>query len=321
MNISSLEWAVAIIAAREAPSTLVNCIRAAIRACGSRPAVIDVLVNGNPGLADTVRQRAWDADLQNTAVEIRIWSIALGDKAHAWNEYVHRIWPEGRHAFFLDGYAEPEPTSFEALCARFDENGDVLGATGVPSCGRSAQALREGFIKNGGLHGNMHAIRAEAMTKLRHDQCRLPLGLYRTDSLIGAFLMYRLDPANNKWDTKRIAVEPNATWRVADIARLDLKNLVDQFKRRLRQAQGDLENRATREHLAIKRLAPNTLAPTTHELVMHWADEKPHDLRAMLLRRPARLYAMRKLRQPRDWSAAEQLPQLLAHVGTEINLT
>lgn len=317
MNMSSPGWALAIIAARETPATLANCIESAIAACAGRPTLIDVLVNGNAALAETMRQRAWTARVPNAAVEIRIWSIALGDKAHVWNEYVHKIWPEGRSAFFLDGYVEPERASFEALHARLDKDSGVLAATGVPSCGRSAAALRESMIKNGGLHGNMHVIRAEVMAELRRDQFRLPLGLYRTDSLIGAFLMYGLDPTKNRWDTNRVAVEPSATWQVREIANLTLKNLVGQFKRRLRQAQGDLENRATREHMSIQRRAPQDLARTTHELVLHWAAEKPAELRSMVLQRPARLYAMRKLRQPRDWTAAEQLPQLLVHTRAQ----
>jgi hypothetical protein len=45
---------------------------------------------------------------------LRIWSITVGDKAFAWNEYLHRIWPASAMTFFIDGYAEVRSDAFMA---------------------------------------------------------------------------------------------------------------------------------------------------------------------------------------------------------------
>jgi hypothetical protein len=240
----------------------------------------------------------------------------VGDKAHAWNEYVHRIWPSGTTAFYIDGYVEVKPDALSRLDQRLAQSPEALAAAGVPTCGRSAPALRAQLISSGGLHGNMHAIGAEAMAGLRAAGVRLPLGLYRTDSLIGAVLMYKLDPAQYRWDTARIVVEPEATWDVRGMSELSKKNIVGQFKRILRQAQGDLENRAVREHLAIRRDLPQLLPRTGQELVNGWLRDHPREALRMFLKKPARYYAARKLRAGRDWSNAAVAPELVAAVGT-----
>ena len=309
-------WAVAIIAARETIDTLAQTIRAAEEASAGKDAIIDVLVNGNPDLA---RQTgAWVQASPWAGATVRVWSIPRGDKAHAWNEYVHRIWQSGRTAFFLDGYAQPVVDALARLEASLGQDGDVLGATGVPSSGRSALSLRERMVREGGFHGNMHAITADAMMQLRATGVRLPLGLYRTDSLIGAILLFRLDPASHRWDRRRIVVNPEATWHVSGATGLSFKKAVGQFKRRLRQAQGDLENRAVRDYLSVRRAPVNAMPKTARELVLSWIDANPGEARHLYMGNPFRLYAANKLRAPQDWTAAERAPEVVCEVKREI---
>jgi len=294
-------WSVAIIASRESLTVLMRCITAVLTACSSQRVLVDVLINGNPDLGKQAGDNVQDLDVgMNT---VRVWSIPAGDKANAWNEYVHRIWPAGTHAFFVDGYVEVRPDAFAALLERMENSAGALAATGVPSAGRSASALREQMIRQGGMHGNMHLIHADAMARFRDIGFRLPLGLYRTDSLIGAVLMFGLDTAKNRWDTKRIAVAPDATWDVPGTAALTFKNVVGQLKRRIRQAQGDLENKALREHMSVLRQPVNQLPETSQALVRHWLISHPDQARSVFLKRPLCFYAARKLRNARNWSA------------------
>lgn len=305
---------VAIISSRETLPTLDGCVRAALAAAGPHPVVIDLLINGNPALAHAAaaHARAWETPESR----VKVWLIRQGDKAHAWNEYVHRIWTPGTTAFFLDAYAEPRSDAFihlEQALAR----PDAVAASGVPSCGRSARALREAMIREGGFHGNMHALSASTMARLRAMGFRLPLGLYRTDSMIGAVLRFNFDPANNRWYQHRIAVAAEATWDVHDNETLNLKNVLGQFKRRLRQARGQIENRAMREHLAVRRMAPQLMPRTVHELVHWWLKEQRHEARMLFLRDPLSFYAVRQFREVRDWSAAEVAPECLAVAGAD----
>lgn len=303
---------IAIIASREDFSTLNDCIASVFRACGGHAAVIDVLVNGNPHLVEQLAKTKLDCP---DACTLRLWNIAQGDKAHAWNEYVHRIWPGQGDAFFLDGYVEVEADAFDALHEALAASPDALGATGIPTSGRSAQQLRAAMLRDGGFHGNLNVLRAHVMQKLRDASFRLPLGLYRTDSLTGALLMFGLDPAAHQWDKQRIAVVPGAAWKVRSLGRVTLKSLVSHCKRILRQAQGELENRAVREHLAVRRLAPSLLAPTSQALINGWIAEQPSQARQLFRKHPLCAYAAWRLRAPRDWSAASLSPSLVANLG------
>jgi hypothetical protein len=303
---------VAIIASREDVATLSNCIASVIRACKGNAVVIDVLVNGNPQLAhDTVQTRLVCPE----RCHLRIWSIQQGDKAHAWNEYVHRIWPRQGDAIFLDGYVEVCADAFDALDTALASAPEALGATGVPTSGRSAAQLRAQMLREGGFHGNLNVLRADVIHRLRTSGFRLPLGLYRTDSLTGALLMFGLDPATHTWDKQRIAVVPGAAWNVRALGHLSYKNIISQWKRILRQAQGELENRAVREHLAVKRLPPNLLAPTSQELVNGWITAQAAQARQLFRKRPLCAYAAWRLRPVRDWSAAAIAPVMVATVG------
>lgn len=306
---AQVSWSVAIIASRENPDVLTRCITAVLQACSAQKATLDVLINGNPALASQIGVHIRHLDLGTNTV--RIWSIPAGDKANAWNEYVHRIWPSASHAFFVDGYVEVRPDAFMSLLERMENSEGALAASGVPSAGRSAPALREQMIRQGGLHGNMHLIHAETMAQLRNIGFRLPLGLYRTDSLIGAVLMFGLDTVKNRWDTKRIAVAPDATWDIEGISNLNVKNALGQLKRRVRQAQGELENKALREHMSILRQPVNQLPDTSQVLVRKWLASNPAQARTIYLKRPLCLYAARKLRHQREWAADTITPSLL----------
>lgn len=303
---------IAIIASREDAATLKNCIDSAIHASKGSGAVIDVLVNGNPHLAQEVATMPFDCPPH---CSLRFWRIEQGDKAHAWNEYVHRIWPRQGDAFFLDGYVEVDQHAFDAFDQALSASAAAWGATGVPTSGRSAAHLRAQMLREGGFHGNLHVIRADVMHKLRASSVRLPLGLYRTDSLTGALLMFGLDPAAHQWDRQRIAVVADATWTVRSLGQFTFKTMVSQWKRIMRQAQGELENRAVREHLAVKRMAPGLLAPTSQALVAGWLAGQPAQARQLFRKRPLCAYAARRLRAPRDWSAAAVAPVMVAALG------
>lgn len=304
--------AVTIIASREDIATLKDCIDSVIRACKDQAAVIDILVNGNAQLAQDVMQTRFYSPEH---CQLRIWSIKQGDKAHAWNEYLHRIWPGDSDAYFLDGYVEIEENALDALAATLLAAPDALGASGVPTSGRSAARTREQMLRKGGFQGNLHVVRRRAMQQLRETSFRLPLGLYRTDSLTAGLLMFGLDPALHRWNKKHIVVAPGATWTVRGLGEITYANIVSQCKRILRQAQGQLENRAVREHLAVKRLAPHLLATTVQALVGKWIAEQPAQARQLFRKNPLCAYAAWRLRAPRDWSAAAASPLMVAALG------
>ena len=203
---------VAIFAARERLEDLERTISATITAV-HEDTVIDILVNGNAALADAVTKWARQAPgaAGHAHSRLRVWSILLGDKANTWNQYLYEIWPKSQIAFFIDGYVRVEADSFVRLAAGLLASPEYLAGTGVPSVGRSAKVLRDEMLKIGGIHGNLFALKATTIEALKEINFKLPLGLYRTDPVLGAVLSFNLAPSKFPWNPKgRILVTPRS---------------------------------------------------------------------------------------------------------------
>lgn len=303
-------WAVAVFAAREDLATLSRCVVSILSSAKGRTVTVDILVNGNRALAEEAVETSF-AQLPTGTATVRTWFIELGDKAHTWNRYVHEIWPGGNLTFFVDGYAEVRQDAFSRMEAGVQASPEALGVTGVPTSGRTAEAVRQVLLQQGGIHGNLYAIKVSAMTAIRGAGFKLPVGLYRTDSLVGAALIYCLDPSSHGWNPQRILVEPYSTWQVRQSSWWLPSHVSGHLKRRLRQAQGVLENRAVRDHLTIKKKLPQHLPETIEELVLNWLAGNRKEASTLFLRNPLLILAVRKLKERRDWSRCSAPPLLL----------
>lgn len=275
MKVISPDWSVAIFAAREAPATLRRCIGAAVAACAGRRAVVDVLVNGNRALAAAVAQQAWEGEAR-----VRIWNIEVGDKAHAWNEYLHRVWPGGRPAFFIDGYTELRQEVLAALYWRVAGR-DPAGLDG-----------RGHMLKTGGQHANVHALGIAEMAALRARGVHLPLGLYRTDSLIGAVLAFGLEQAGGARQARELDTGPASMVRSRPRPRAPGVDA------------GAAAERAARPAVAVQR--------PPRQLIHDWLVEHPRQSQPLFFKRPLCLGAARKLKAEQDWSALWTAPELVS---------
>lgn len=304
-------WAVAVFAARENSIQLLSTINA-IKEAAEERILIDVMVNGNPQLAPDISKLLKGSRLSTSSLVIRVWSILLGDKAHAWNQYVHQIWPGARCTFFVDGYVQVKGNALSLLDAGLTSSPSSLGGTGVPTTGRTAANLRRQMLAEGGIHGNFFALKNDTMNQLRQRQFNLPLGIYRTDSTLGAALAFGLDPSRQEWDIKgRIFVHPDVTWTTDERTWWHYAEIKSQFKRILRQAQGVLENKAVENFLAHQKMVPEKLPYTVSELVLEWVEHYPDDARLVLWKNPLSKFALKKFSKYRDWSSAMQPPQLV----------
>ena len=304
------EWSVAVFSSRERSDVLDSTVRAALQASASRSAVVDVLVNGNAELARDVRTRL-DEQGERDNANLRVWFFALADKAHTFNEYIHRLWPGSAIAYFIDGYARPRAHSFDAIARALDADPFPLGATGIPTVGRSARALRAAMVRHGGIHGNLYALRGGVIDEMRASGCRLPLGIYKTDPMVGAWLAFGLDPARHDWDLRRVKVVPDASWDFDPLSIWRAADLATQAQRWLRQQQGWIENNAIHDFLAIRRLHPRALPRTIGELVSAWLEANPTDARRHFLRYPLSRFMLARFRSGRDWSLAAIPPRLV----------
>ncbi|MGH7090767.1 MAG: hypothetical protein ACREFQ_17865, partial [Stellaceae bacterium] len=222
--------------------------------------------------------------------------VPVADKSNSWNQYLHEVWPEADLAFFIDGYAKVLPDALSRLSNGLLANSQALAGSGVPLSGRSAKRLRRAAA---GMHGNLYVIRGEVLRNFRAIGFRLPLGLYRTDALLGAVMYFGLDPAEHRWDESRILHEPNANWTFSPLKFWRPSGLLAHSKRIMRQAQGVMENSAVREHLAVQRKRPQDLPRTASDLVLAWIAARPSAALKVMVSRPQCLVAAYRLKKAR----------------------
>ena len=307
-----VDVAVAIISSRESPDVLARALLAGFDALAGSSALVDVVVNGNPELAELFagRMRSKGIDVP-VNVKVRCWSLACGDKAHAWNTYVHHLWPGARTTVFMDGYVQVAQDAIALLHKELSENALALGATGTPSVGASARNLERSMVTGGGLHGNLFALGLDAMRMIRNANFFVPLGLYRVDSIIGAALYKHCTPKSDTWDVSRIVVLPAVSWYFKPLRWWRAKDWLTHFKRMSRQQQGRLENLAFRNFFIKRRQSLDNLPFTALELVEEWIRRAPEEAASVLSRFSSTRLALERMRVRRDWSSASVPPALL----------
>jgi len=261
---------VVVFSARESADVLSRTVCSVL--AYARPETrVEILVNGNPPLSQAIALRLPDLLADAALANVRLWDIAMADKANAWNQHIHHIWPDQGNAFYIDGYVRLLPDSLRLLRNRIAASPEALGGTGTPSVARTAMRQRELMLREGGLHGNFCVIKETALRAMKTRGIRLPVGIYRTDSTIGAYLSFGLDPGAYQWDPhKFIAIEPSATWVTDKKHWWRVSDVKSTLNRKKRQAQGDFENRSVRYHLSTLRMRPEHLPRTVGELVESW---------------------------------------------------
>jgi hypothetical protein len=312
-----LELSAAIFSSRETPQALLRTIEATINSVWCERACIDVVINGNKLLAENIAsilaQHA-TSDANHPTRILRVWFVEMGDKAHAWNEYIQRIWPKSELAYFIDGFARPHPDALENIAKGLFSDLKALAGTSVPTLGLSARSQREMLKREGGLQGNVFAIRGNVLQKLVDSGFRLPRGIYRNDSLIGAVLLFNLDPAHYDWDPSRIHIAWDAHWDYDTLKWWRPKDWLTQYRRRNRQMQGVFENAAIRQWLAIEKKPPFYFPLTAAELVSDWMKHHPNDAQRIIESRRGNKVALERLLTPRDWSSSDIPTVLLCHI-------
>jgi hypothetical protein len=303
-------WAVVIFASRESLDILSRTVKAA-QISAQEKAGIDVIVNGNTPLAVALANHLCSQELASEATLIRVWAVAVGDKANAWNQYIQHIWSGEDIAFFIDGYVRLNPDAVRLLGDAVAARANVLGGTGVPSMARTAKAMRAHMSPEGDFHGNFCCIKGATIEQLRQRRIALPFGLYRVDSLMGALLILGLDPAGNAWVTSRIFVHPEASWQTDQKRWWRVDDIRAQIKRVFRQSRGVLENLAVRDHLNVRKQSPESLPATASELVLDWVRRCPKQSSTVLRLNPLTRRALADITQSHVITTDSSPPNLI----------
>jgi glycosyltransferase involved in cell wall biosynthesis len=184
--------------------------------------------------------------------------IALGDKANAWNVFVHELGAEAGLYCFLDGDCAVAPGALDALEACLLRHPEANAAAALPAANVSRKN-RETMLREGGLAGNLYALSAAFVARIRAGKVRLPVGLIGDDSLTGALAYWDLDPQGD-WDTRRIVTCADASFSYSRFSPLSARDVRLYYRRKirysLRQFQNDLMRRPLKD-LGLAALPAN----------------------------------------------------------------
>lgn len=170
-----------------------------------------ILVNGCTDDTSAVARVLAAADPRLT-----VHDLPVGDKAYAWNDYVHRIaacakTPTLTHVF-LDGDIRPGRGALAALARAFQTEPAAYGAAALPASGRSRQKWAAHLRRNHYISGNLYALSDKALRTLRQRQIRLPFGAKGEDGIITYLLLTDFAGGANDRHQARIAVAEKATF-------------------------------------------------------------------------------------------------------------
>ena len=272
-----------VFASRESFIAITNTLSCAIKAVpeGSR---IDVLINGNKDLADQTYHWA-TRSIPHKTRHLQIWNIPVGDKGNAWNQHIHAIWQRDMDAIYIDGYVRVTKAAISAISKTLAINAPSLGTSGLPTIGPSAGKLRYKMQTEGGFHGNLCSIKSVALEQMRNRNIRIPLGIYRVDGLMGAFLSFGLNNTLHTWDPFRfVPLTTDASWVCDEKKWYHFRNIIAWKNRRDRQARGDIENAAIKYHLTELKCLPEALPENISKLVSTWSNSRPSEALTLINR-------------------------------------
>jgi glycosyltransferase involved in cell wall biosynthesis len=222
----ALQSSIAVFAHNEARG-IAACLDSIYLGNPPRPFEVHVLANGCADGTESIV-----AAYARNRPEVQLHAIGLGDKSNAWNFYVHGAAPEAAAHCFVDGDVRVAPGAIAALAAAFERE------------------VRESHA----LAGNLYALSADFVARVRAARVRLPVGLIGDDSWVGALALMDLDPRSG-WHKERVRVCGDARFafdslrwhRVAD-ARL-------YWRRRIRYGLRRWQTVMLRAHIAEHGIA------------------------------------------------------------------
>jgi hypothetical protein len=258
---------------------------------------IHVLVNGS---RDDTAGRACTlaADHANVTVHER----AAGGKARTWNWFIHELDVGEADAFvFVDGDAVFAPGSIDALCRGLDEQPGVNAMAGMPRNGRSVSFYQNTLRTEGGLFGDLYALRGSFITAIRRGSLRLPVDLIGDDSLIAAWAATNLG-RDDDWQRQRLGHAEETGFYCLPFSWLRPATWIGQYRRMISYAVRHFQNVIIKD-IMVKHGAqavPDRLATLYPEWLAQFAP------RSGLVNRLIDPIALKRMREAAERAATPQ---------------
>lgn len=208
-----------------------ECLAGLSAAADGHPLIAHVMANGcTDGTEDAVR--AWAAGRG----DLRLFSLRPGDKAGAWNEYVHTIRADADVHFFVDGHIRPGPRSMAHLAEALAANGTANAAGALPESGRHREAWRGQMLRNRTLAGGLYALSRRFIERIRRLDLRLPVGFLGDDTLVSYLAREDFGEPPPADQSARVIVEERAEFAFHPLSPFRPGDWRTHLRRRFRQA-------------------------------------------------------------------------------------
>lgn len=191
-----------------------------------------LLINGSTDrTAEIARRIAGDRP------SLVIHELTLGGKARTWNRFVHDIVPATipDMVVFMDGDAEIAPGSFEAMARALETQPGTNAIAGMPLNGRSHLAYQAMIRSEGGLFGDLYALRGSFVGRIRAANLRLPVDLIGDDGLVAAWAATDLG-TDADWDRSRLGHADDAGFLCEPMRLASMRSWRIQYKRMIAYA-------------------------------------------------------------------------------------
>ena len=211
--------------------------------------------------------------------EVKLVSIKLGDKCHAWNVFVQETAPTrcpGHDVyFFMCGDVRVTPGSLSAMRRALLENPYPNAASSPPGSGRNVERDRRLLIQDHAIVANLYALRGSFVRRLKETGARLPLNFEGDDALIGTLVQWDLAPSPRPMDLQRVIPVAESAWVFDSLSPTRIEDWKFYWKRAIRYARRHYEFKLLGPELKSKGLAGmpvdiQDLYPRADKLSLRW---------------------------------------------------
>lgn len=211
-------------------------LRSLEEACGDRAFKAHVIVNGSTDQSAAIVHRLAREDRRIVGHELE-----TGDKANAWNYYVHELALDAPVHCFLDGDIRPGRGSIQHLAEALENNPDAYAAAALPGSGRSREQWSAELVNNHYLSGNLYALSDQVITLMRRRGIRLPTGAKGEDGLLSYLFLTDLQGGKDDTHTRRI-INPEKARFYFDSLSISISDVRLYWRRLLRYSERHFQN-------------------------------------------------------------------------------
>lgn len=229
-------WPVAVFAHNEARN-IIACLDS-LQVAAGYPLECYVLANACTDRTETL-VREYSAVHPN----VHLVSIAVGDKANAWNVFVYETAPpRASHYFFIDGDVRATPGALDAMALALAQHPQANGVSALPKSGRGVAAFQRDMLKDNGVAGNLYGLRGSFVERIRTQLIKMPVGTIGEDALMGAMLKWDLR-GDTRWDNSKVVVAQEAGFEFDSVSPWLPREWKKYFRRRVRYSIRGYQNK------------------------------------------------------------------------------